>query len=480
MSLLRWLKKPGDESGKTNVVVVEDVDPLLPNPNLEATQEKRAETAAVNKVVSEAVVHEVKSKKRKNYNHYDDELKARIGRHAAERGNKSAVEKFSKELGYDIQESTVRHFKKRYYGELKKCGDPDSVTALPRLNPGRSTLLPTHIEAALSDYITKLRQNGGVVNRTIVLSAGTGMVEHHDKRLLRKYGGTIELKKDWAQSFMTRAGLVKRKATKAARKVPDDFADQKVNFLESIRKARTDDSIPDDLVVNWDQTGVRLVPSSDWTMADCGSKQVEVRGLGDKREITVLLAITMSGVLLPPQVLYTGKTDRCHPRQSFPEEWDIHHSENHWSNEGTMLHYIEHVLVPYVTATRLRLELPDTQPALAIFDVFAAHRVQSVKDRLKEANIKFVYVPAGCTGELQPLDLAFNDPFKRAMKQKFTDWYAAEVKVALDEDRPVDINLNTASIKERHAQWLVQVVTELEKDEALIKRGFAQSGIAEM
>ena len=42
-------------------------------------------------------------------------------------------------------------------------------------------------------------------------------------------------------------------------------------------------------MVNWDQTGSSLVPSSNRSMATAGSEQAEVTGLGDKREITVLL-----------------------------------------------------------------------------------------------------------------------------------------------------------------------------------------------
>ena len=42
------------------------------------------------------------------------------------------------------------------------------------------------------------------------------------------------------------------------------------------------------LIINWDQTGSKLVPESEWTMAKQGTKQVAVVGKEDKREITVL------------------------------------------------------------------------------------------------------------------------------------------------------------------------------------------------
>ena len=76
-----------------------------------------------------------------------------------------------------------------------------------------------------------------------------------------------------------------------------------------MRRSRREHNIPDDLILNWDQTGVKMVLASEWTMASCGSKQVAMIGLDNKREVTALLCITLSGVLLPPQIVYKGKTD---------------------------------------------------------------------------------------------------------------------------------------------------------------------------
>ena len=39
------------------------------------------------------------------------------------------------------------------------------------------------------------------------------------------------------------------------------------------------------LVMNWDQTGIKLMPVRQWTMAPIGSKQVDIVGLDDKKEI---------------------------------------------------------------------------------------------------------------------------------------------------------------------------------------------------
>ena len=67
-----------------------------------------------------------------------------------------------------------------------------------------------------------------------------------------------------------------------------------------------------------------------------GTKVVVISKSDDKRQVTAVLAGTLTGEFLTPQVLYEGKTKRCHPKSSAPSGWDIWHSKNHWSNEETM------------------------------------------------------------------------------------------------------------------------------------------------
>ena len=57
---------------------------------------------------------------------------------------------------------------------------------------------------------------------------------------------------------------------------------------------------------------------------------------------------TLTGEILPIQLIYKGTTEKFHPHYNFPCDWLISHSSNHWSNEGTMIEYITEVIVPYV------------------------------------------------------------------------------------------------------------------------------------
>lgn len=76
----------------------------------------------------------------------------------------------------------------------------------------------------------------------------------------------------------------------------------------------------------------------------------------------------MIGDFLPIQLIYGGKTNRCHPQFSFPSDWHVTHSKKHWSNEQTMLQYIEEIVIPYVERTRDLIDKSPDTPACVIMD----------------------------------------------------------------------------------------------------------------
>lgn len=42
------------------------------------------------------------------------------------------------------------------------------------------------------------------------------------------------------------------------------------------------EDVPPELIFNWDQTGISIVPRSSWAMEVKGSKRVEIMGMDDK------------------------------------------------------------------------------------------------------------------------------------------------------------------------------------------------------
>uniref|UniRef100_A0A1X7TSF9 DDE-1 domain-containing protein n=1 Tax=Amphimedon queenslandica TaxID=400682 RepID=A0A1X7TSF9_AMPQE len=137
------------------------------------------------------------------------------------------------------------------------------------------------------------------------------------------------------------------------------------------------EDIPSQLIINWDQTGISVVPGSSSTMAPYGLRHVEIVGMGDKRQITAVIGASVSGEFLPPQLIFTGKTPACHPNGvTFPADWHITHTENHKANESTMKDYITKVIVPYIEKIRSQLpqrHVASPQPAFVRSDVPVYH-----------------------------------------------------------------------------------------------------------
>ena len=69
-----------------------------------------------------------------------------------------------------------------------------------------------------------------------------------------------------------------------------------------------------------------------------------------------------------------------------------------------------------------------------------------------------IYIPAGCTGDLQPLHVTVNQVYKVELTQHFTQWYAGEVKKGLREGNDVadiKVDLCLSVVKPIHAKWLM-------------------------
>ena len=161
------------------------------------------------------------------------------------------------------------------------------------------------------------------MNTAIVVAVGEGIVQARDPSQLKSHGGHLIISKDWAKSPMSHVGFVKRKASNAGKVAVHQFNELKEEYIADITAEVVLNEIPHDLVINWDQTPLKYVPTGDWTMNLAGEKVIPVVGTDDKRQITAVLTVTLTGEYLPPQITHQGTTNRCHPIENFPAEWDI-------------------------------------------------------------------------------------------------------------------------------------------------------------
>ena len=112
--------------------------------------------------------------------------------------------------------------------------------------------------------------------------------------------------------------FVRRKRIKAARKLPTDFSAILDEFFYCVHTAIDRNVIPPAMFVNFHQTNTKFVPTLEYTLGERRYNHVSIIGMEDKRQMTVLFACSFSENLLPPQLLYTGKTTNCHSSLHFP------------------------------------------------------------------------------------------------------------------------------------------------------------------
>ena len=156
------------------------------------------------------------------------------------------------------------------------------------------------------------------------------------------------------------------------------------------------------------------------------------------------------------------------------------HTPNHWSNETSMIQYLQKIVIPFLKSKREELGLPASQPALAIFDLFKGQQTNHFKELLRSNNIRYVVVPANCTDKLQPMDLAINKPLKDAMKRKFQTWLSKEMQQQLSSNISVNnvkIDFRMSIIKPKSASWLMSSVEEIRSRPLLAINGFRHAGI---
>ena len=123
-------------------------------------------------------------------------------------------------------------------------------------------------------------------------------------------------------------------------------------------------NILDELILNIDQTLSKFVPTENVTMAETGSKYVSRKGGNDKRGITVTLSETITGKILPFQLIYTGKTARSLPSVEFPNGFCLSYNPKNWSNEDEMIELLESVVDQSLYQVREELGLQNNQKGL--------------------------------------------------------------------------------------------------------------------
>ena len=109
------------------------------------------------------------------------------------------------------------------------------------------------------------------------------------------------------------------------------LAEEKTTFQRATSTVVYNHDIPGELAINFDQTPISYVSPEKYTFNFKGAKNVRIKGIDDKRQITATFAISATGEFLPMQLIYSGKQEDVYQTFNSPAPSRLP-TQNHWSN----------------------------------------------------------------------------------------------------------------------------------------------------
>ena len=91
-----------------------------------------------------------------------------------------------------------------------------------------------------------------------------------------------------------------------------------------------------------------------------------------------------------------------------------------WFSEDIMLEWVKEVLAPYVVTP------PPGIVTLLYLDSFRVHMMGSVVSAIQALGVEVEFIPPGCTGLVQPVDVGYNKSFKANVKDQYMNWLMAQ------------------------------------------------------
>lgn len=260
-------------------------------------------------------------------------------------------------------------------------------------------------EATLADNIRNIVDSKyRVVNKTIIRKMAVDyyhLLHPRAARSMRQFSAPSA----WIHRFKVRHGFCRSKI-KVVRKIKEskkeDYEQMKYEYVCHVEEAVQ--KYGGDRVINMDETPANVceMPLTGWKPKE--NAKLVIGTWGDqKKQITLMPAVTVSGKKLPLAWIHKAKTYRAVSSMKIPGSIRTYISNKGWVTGPVMLNYIKEVIVPYLAG----------HAGALLVDDYGAHWTDAVEELAAQHNIQLIHVPPTTTAECQPLDVAVMGPFKR-------------------------------------------------------------------
>jgi len=334
--------------------------------------------------------------------------------------------------------------------------------------------------------VLQFRAIGYRVTRNLVVTITQIVTEN-------RYTPTLQ----WAGAMMRDNGLTSRSVTSKVRVSPGLSSGEseaiELRFLQRLAYAINIHKLPLSMVVNFDQTSAAFHPNQfKNTYAPRDSKSVLTTKLDEKKSCTLLVGVAMDGSMLKGQLIFKGGK-KCVPSKTY-ENLLYATSETGWSDDESMKAFITDSVIPYMDGARScsaaglpKFDGNSDEPrascrGLLVFDCWSRHKKVEFRNFLREQGFAFIFVPAGATADLQPLDVAVNAPLKEKMAS-LRDAWVTEV-ITKEGGQKDDANMlakvldevykGTKDVRDTIARSASEALSSISTD--IIKSAFTRAG----
>ena len=288
-------------------------------------------------------------------------------------------------------------------------------------------MLDETVPKKVKDIAIGTRATGGVINRKQILNIVKGVVKSNNPNALKEFGGSLDLTDRSARVVLKQLKWSKRKGTTS--KVdpsPQILAEEKFTFQRAISTAILERNIPAPRLVNLNQAPLSYVSPGKYTFSFKGVKNVPVKGVDDKRQISATFVVSLTGKFLPIQLIYKVKTKRFLPKFKFPSTFSLSYTENHRSNTGKSIEFFEQIIFPYLKMVKRENGYPEEQYAFIIMDSFKGQDNDRLRELCSENYCEDVTVRHNLTNKF--LDISVNKAAKTFIQNILTSGFQIKLQ----------------------------------------------------
>ena len=300
------------------------------------------------------------------------------------------------------QEKSIRAMVHQGFGKMKRKKDFRKYAALG---------------SAMYDFFIAIREANGAVGRSLLEEWVGSQPKEVQKDFLtvRPEQRNLFFKR-WKRIYK----VVYRRITGTKQYLPADYEARTNNFnslLRSMHKAKKYK-----VFLVGDETGVRFEELPNTTLAHKGSKKVALRTTNmEKSMFTAWLSCaiivdndgTIVDIIKDPVVTMFAGVPGAKIAKEVATDGGIV-TKNGWQTGDTFLAWV-------------RKRLADVKDCILIVDLFSAHRDERVLSFLRAKGVDILFIPGGCTGILQIMDVVVNGPFKRFIRRCYMKWRAEQI-----------------------------------------------------